>query len=304
MLTKTGRESMFGKLCNNNAALTVSLGGTLMNDSEKRIISAKDWPFLWRQYTKLTVAGAQTITLPAYTQKPQSVYVTVGAYRYSPKEVTNRRDWDILNQVVISSDICTHFFVYDGQILLFPTPSTSNNVVSFNARRVAKDLTIADTTGSGTITTIATSGVVTTITQSGTTWGTGMVGQYIRVTQTNAAKGGDGYWYEIASVPTSSTLTLVRTYGGTAIATATADYTIGEVSLIPEPHDQLPVFEALKIYFTSVDPNVPKAQLYDKMFQENYMQMFKDYGSKTNVVLDDGNGGYQQTNPNLLITLP
>ena len=301
MLTYTGRRNLFGDLCNNSASATLTLADTLMNLQDRRIISAKDWPFLWRQYTKNTVADESSIKLPAYTYKPQGVYVTVGSYRYTPTEVTNREDWDKLNATTFSSDIATHYFVYDEAIELFPTPSTSNNVVTFNARRRTKDLTISDYT-TGTITDIATSGVTTTITGSGVTWGTGMIGQYIRVNQTNAALGGDGFWYEIASVPTSTTLTLVRTYGGTAITGASATYTIGEGSLIPEPHDILPVYAALNVYFTSTDPNKTKADLYGNLFNDGYDQMVRDHGSKVNVVLDDGTGQYENiVNPNLYI---
>lgn len=275
-----------------------------MNIVERRIISARDWDFLWRQYTKTTVASQRAYKLPAYTRKPQGIYVTVGSYRYSPIEVTNREDWDNLNATSVTSDIVTHYFVYDGSIELYPIPSSSSNTITFNSRRVAKDLSIADTTGSAIITTIATSGVTTTITQSGTDWADGMVGQYIRVTPTNATKGGDGFWYEIATVPTSSTLTLVNTYQGTSIATATASCTIGQASLIPEPHDALPVYEALKMYFTSIDPNTEKAELYGKMYIEGYDQMVRDHGSKVNVVVDDGTGQYDnRINPNLSVTL-
>ncbi len=302
MLTKTGRDTMFGNLCNNSATSTISLATTLMNDSEKRIISAKDWPFLWRQYTKTTITGTQAYALPAYTQKPQSVYVTIGSYRYNPIEVTNRQDWDTLNLTSVSSDIPTHYFVYDGSIEIFPKPSSSSNTITFNARRVARDLNIADYS-TGTITTVATSGITTTVTGSGTSWHTGMIGRYIRITDGDLANtlSGDHQWYEIATVPSTTTLTLVRTYGGTAIAGASATYVIGQVSLIPEPHNQLPVFEALRIYFTSVDPNAPKAQLYGRMFEDGYKQMFADYGSKTNVVLDDGEDR-EFINPNLLIS--
>jgi hypothetical protein len=302
MQTFTTRRTLFGDLCNNSASGTLLIADRLMNMAEKRIIASRDWDFLWRQYTKLTVPSQQGYQMPAYTRKPQNVYVTVGSYRYSPIEVTNREDWDTLNDVAVYSDITTHYFVYDGQIQLYPIPSSASNVITFNARRVAKDLSIADTTGLATITTIATSGVTTTITQSGTTWADGMIGQYIKVTPTNATKGGDGFWYEIATVPSSSTLTLTKTYQGTALATATASYVIGEVSIIPEPHDMLPIFEALKLYYTSVDPNTQKAEEYGKYFIEGYDNMVRDYGSKINVVVDEGD--YMEImNPNLRITL-
>lgn len=302
MQTYTSRRTLAGDLCNNSASATLSLFDRLMNLCEKKIISAKDWSFLWRQYTKTTVASQQAYTLPAYTSKPQSVYVTVGTYRYSPDEVTNRDDWDNLNDVTTYSDITTHYFVYDGQIHLYPIPSTSSNVITFNARRIAKDLTIADYT-TGTITTVATVGTTTTVTGSSTTWGAGMIGRYIRIDQTTAANGGDGYWYEIATVPSTTTLTLTRTYGGTAITAGSATYTIGEVSLIPEPHDALPVYDALKIYYTSVDPNAQKATMYENMYNTGYDQMVRDSGSKTNVVLDDGFSEYGDLYTNVPVTL-
>lgn len=304
MLTYTSRRNLFGDLCNNSSSATLTIADRLMNDSEKRIISAKDWPFLWRQYTKTTTASTQAINLPAYTSHPQSIYVTVGSYRYSPKEISNRSEWDKLNETVTTSDIPEYYFIYDGQLLLHPTPSSSSNVVTFNARRIARDLNIADYT-TGNITTVATSGSTTTVTGSGTTWHTGMIGRYIRITDGDAANtlSGDHIWYEIASVPSSTTLTLTRTYGGTAISGASASYTIGQVSLIPEPHNLLPVFDALNIYFTSIEPDSNKAQLYANKYENGYAQMVRDFGSKVDVVLDDGNGYNENFDPNLHISL-
>lgn len=380
MQTYTGRRNLFGSLVNNSASTILTLADTLINASEKRILSAKDWPFLWRQYTISSVASTVTVTiaspgvftlashgfqigtpvyfsttgalptglaagttyyviaagltanafevsttlggsavntsgsqsgthtvytqryaLPAYTEKPQSIYITVGNYRYVPKEVANRDEWDRLNEVQITSNIPTHYFVYDNSIEIFPRQS-STNVITFNARRRLKDLSIADyTTGNVDIITNGS----TLVTGAGTpAWTTPMAGRWLKVTSSNtAASSGDGYWYEIDAVTSATTLILRRAYGGTSLTTgAGAAYTIGEVSLIPEPHDQLPVWEALKIYFTSVDPDPTKAQLYAAMFENGYRQMFLDYGSKINVVLDEGINTSKPINPNLLIS--
>lgn len=291
---------MFGSLANTTASAALTLADSLMNDSEKRIIASRDWPFLWRQYTKNTVASQQAYNLPAYTQKPQTVYITVGGYRLTPTEITNRADWDDINEVVRTSDIVESYFISDGQILFYPTPATASNVITFNARRMARDLVRADYT-TGTIVTLATSGVTTTVTGSGTTWSAAMIGRFIRIDQTDAANQGDGYWYEIATVPSATTLTLTRTYGGTAIAAGSATYTIAECSLIPEPHNQIPIFEALRIYFTSVDPNPAKADLYAKLSAEGQAALFRDYTSKTNVVLDDGSPD-EEINPNFYVS--
>lgn len=353
-----------------------------MNASEKRIISAKDWDFLERQYTLSTTADTFTVTiaspgvfsltahrfdvnsivyfsttgalptgltagtayyiisagftadafrvstsigesavntsgtqsgthtvttaqyiLPAYTRKPSSVYVTVGSYRYQPKEVTTREEWDRLNQVVVTGNAATHYFIYDGRLELYPKPSSADNIVTINARRIAKDLSIADyITGNIDIITNGS----TSVTGAGSpAWASPMAGRWLKVTPTNvAATSGDGFWYEISAVSSATVILLRRPYMGTTIATGNAAaYTMGEVSLIPEPHDMLPIYDALKIYFTSVEPNTIKAQLYEKMFTDGYAQMVRDHGAKSNVVLDDGDTKDDYVNPNLYITL-
>lgn len=377
--TYTGRRNLFGSLVNNSASSTLTLADTLINMCEKRLLSAKDWPFLWRQYTVSSIASTVTVTiatpgvftltahgfnigtpvyfstssslptgltagvtyyviaagltanafevsttvngtavnttgtqagthtvytqryaLPANTEKPQSIYVTVGSYRYSPKEVSTRAEWDKLNEVQISSNIVTHWFYYDGAIEIFPRQSSSN-VITFNARRIQKDLSVADYT-TGTVD-IVTNGS-TLVTGSGTSWTTPMSGRWIKITPGNTAtSSGDGYWYEIEAVTSTTTLILRKAYTGTSLTTgASAAYTIGEHSLIPEPHDMLPVYEGLKLYFTSVDPDVAKAQLYGQLLDGGYKQMFLDYGTKANVVLDEGINSSGPINPNLLIT--
>jgi len=303
MLSYTGRRNLFGDLANNSASATLTLADTLMNANEKRILSAKDWPFLNKQYTLTTAASTQAYTLNAYTEHPQSIYVTVASYRYTPKEVPTRSEWDMLNATSSTSDIPTHYIIYDGQLLLYPTPTSASNTITVNARRKSRDLNVADYT-TGTITTVATTGTTTTITGSGTTWHTGMIGRWIRITDGSAANtlSGDHQWYEIATVPTSTTLTTVRAYGGTAMAAASATYTIGQVSLIPEPHNQLPIFSALEIYFTSVEPNSEKAALYKRLYNEGYDHLWKDYTGKIDVVLDSGEDD-GVTNPNFFVTL-
>lgn len=289
---------MFGTLCNDSSSATLTLADSLMNDSEKRIIAARDWPFLNKQYTLTTLASTASYPLPAYTRYPQSVYVTVGSYRYAPKEVSTRAEWDAINEVVITSDIPTHYFIYDGALELFPRPATAGNTITFNARRIAKDLNVADITNL-TITTL-TNGSTALTTSSGLT--TQMAGMWLQPTFATTTNSGDGFWYELSSVTNATTATLVRKYGGTSIAAGSAACTIAQTSLIPEPHNQLPIFEALHIFFTSVDPNAQKAQLYGQFFQEGYANMVKDFGSKVSVVLDDGENT-EALNPNLHISL-
>lgn len=382
MLTYTGRRNLFGDLASNSASVTLTLADTLMNNSERRMISLRNWSFLERQYTLSTISDTFTVTiaspgvftltahgfipgqvvyfsttgalptgltagtayyvitagltadafqvsttiggsavntsgsqsgthtvktqtyaLPPYTRKPESVYVTVGNQRYTPDEVTTRQEWDILNQTVVYSDSVTHYFVYDGTIQFYPIITTADIIVTINARRIFKDLNIGDYT-TGTVDVITNGS--TAVTGSGTTWTSPMTGRWLRVTHSDTATAsGDGIWYEIAARTSNTAIVLKRAYGGTSLTTgAAATYVIGEVGLLPEVHQMLPVFEALQIYFTSVDPNASKAALYDRLFKEGFAQMVKDFGGQDNVVLDSGDDrDYEPINANLHVEL-
>ncbi len=379
MNTFTSRRNTFGNLCNNSSSTTLAVADTLMNASEKRILSAKSWPFLWRQFTQNTTVSTITVTIAspgvvtlashglavnsvvyfsttgalptgitasspyyvitaglnnnafeisalqggtavvttgtqsgthtlttqnilttAYMDNPESIYVTVGSYRYSPIEVTNRTEWDKLNEVQVSSNIPTHWMWFDDGVQIFPRPTVSSTV-TFIAKLKLRDLSIADyTTGSVDIITNGS----TQVTGSGTTWTTQMAGRWIKVAQSDTTNtGGDGYWYEIAQVISSTSLILKKSYGGLSLTTgAAATYIIGQASFIPEPHDMLPIWDSLKIYYTSIDPDTGKSTLYGNLDNEGYLQMTKDWGKNVSVVLDPGYGTPKPVNPNLLVS--
>jgi hypothetical protein len=238
--------------------------------------------------------------MPQYVDRISSLYVTVGSYNYTPRECPDKATWDRLNMVTVRSDIALWWYMYDGKLGLYPRQTTASNLININSKRLQKDLTIADYT-TGTITT--TSG--NTITGSGTTWTSQMAGRWIQITDSNTANTGDGYWYQILSVASTTSLTLVKAYAGTAISAGSATYTIAQCSQLPEQYQDLPIYGALRTYFTSVDPNSEKAQLYGGMYQEMYKTMEDDYTVKNvSCVIDDGdNGSYVDQNPNLFITL-
>lgn len=113
---------------------------------------------------------------------------------------------------------------------------------------------------------------------SGTSWTTGMAGMYIKITDTLAANGGDGFWYEIASVTDSTHLTLVKPYTGTAITAGTAAYTIGQMSVIPEAYDIAPVYRAAALYWRDKG-SLEKAKMYWLLYDGgNEAGYSKEYG--------------------------
>jgi hypothetical protein len=241
-------------------------------------------------------------TLPQYIDRVSSLYVTVGTYNYTPRECPSREQWDRLNMTTVTSDIPTWWYVYNGKLGLFPRPSTASNIITINSKQLARDLTVADYTTGNILTAVNGSA---TITGTGTTFTQSMVGRWLRITESDTANKGDGYWYRILSYTSATVITLEKPYQGTAITTGTAAYTISQCSLVPEQYQDLPIYGALRTYFTSVAPDNSKAQLYGGMYKELMQTMEADFSVKNqSCVIDDGTGyDYQQENPNLFITL-
>lgn len=296
MLSYTGRRTLFGNLSNVSDTTVLGVADTLMNSSEKRILTMKPWPFLNKQSTLTTTASTQFTNLPQNVGKVLSVYVTVSSTRYSPKEAPSREFWDQLNYSTQTSDTPEYYYVFDGQLGLWPTPATSSNTITVNHRRVPKDLTLADYT-TGSIVSVANGG--TAVVGTGTSWTAKMAGLYLKITDSNTANTGDGFWYEIASSGTATTITLNRAYAGTAIAAGTAPYTIGQMSLLPEGYHELPVYDALSYYYASIQPEPVRAKKYTEASADLMRQLIRDFSSPTqNLVLDDGVES-SMDNPNL-----
>lgn len=306
MFSYTGRRNHFGNLVNNTDSTVLTLADTLINQKTKVILTARNWWFLEKSFTSLTQASVQFVPISGQIDRlVGQPYVTVSSRRYTPKEAPSRAFWDQLNFTSFVSDIPEWYFLYAGQLGLFPTPATASNVITFIAKQKVRDLNIADYTTS-TISTVATVGTTTTVTTTAGVWHSGMVGRFIRITDGNAAStvSGDHEWYEIATVPSATTLTLTNPYGGTAIAAASAAYAIGQMSIMPEAYDELPIFMALQTYFTSVEPNTNKATFYAAQAKDLYDQMKADHSNRTGGrVLDDGLMEEAMRNPNLFISL-
>lgn len=299
MLSWTGRRNLFGNLTNTSDTTTLALADGLINASEKRILTKRQWPFLEKKDATLTTtASTQFKELPAKVSKVKAVTVTVGSTVHTPKEIFSEQEWNRLNEGSSTSDTPEFFYIRAGQIGLWPTPASSSNTITLYYRQVPKDLTIADYT-TGSIVSVAAAG--TAVVGTGTTWTAAMAGRFLRITDSDTANKGDGFWYEIASSASATALTLLRPYAGTAISAGTAAYTIGQMSLLPEGYTELPVYDAVKTYFASIQPDPVKFKIYDQLTKEMTQQLEMDFGGKSgNVVLDDGDN-YRMQNPNLFI---
>lgn len=312
MKSYTEGRNYYGSLTKNTASANLTLGDQMANDDYRALCALRDWSFLERLRTLTTIASTQFYNLPYDCSHVREVAVIVSSYRYTPKKAPSREFWDDLNQTSYTSDIPEYWFVFSGQIGLWPTPATAGSTINITQKTRVIDLNSADYT-TGSITTSATASGVTTLTGSGTTWTTSMVGRYIRITYTDAAASlsGDGVWYEIASVPSTTSLTLVRAYGGTTIAAATAAYTIGQMPLLPEEFHEMPWDYAAGMYWMK-ENDTRAAGLFEKhgmigsggFLSTGRVRALENAwaSSTTDMVLDDGTEE-GIINPNLTISL-
>lgn len=365
----------YGALSQNTKTDNLNLGASMINDEHKKLL--QDYFFNESSFSIQTVAGQEAYNLPWNYSKLKTGTLTIGNLRWNPTEILSRRDWDNTKTITnYSSDIPNNFFIYNGQMLIWPTPSSTGNMITFNYKIRVPDLTFTDyvtgtvsasdakgiastnqlyggstgyvstvgvatTGGTGTGATVNTTcvnGVVTsiainaagtgysigdvltitggdgtakftvanitgsaTITGSGTAWLATYLGTtagsvlnlnlWIRLT----APLGDNNWYQISSIESDTSLTLLNFYEGSTVSGAS--YTIGQMPLLLEDFQDIPVYKPLIIYFSTINPNEAKANEFRNMRAEGIKMMDAYVGTKSlNVNLSRPSVG---ENPNL-----
>lgn len=136
-----------------------------------------------------------------------------------------------------------------------------------------------------------------TITGSGTSFTQNMIGRWLNVPETTSdATSGDNNWYEIQSVTDATHLVLFNDYQGTTIAGSS--YLVGEVPILPEDYQDLALYRALWIYYTSIVPDANQAKGYQNLYESGKEVLDFEFGAKsTNPVLTPNNAPV--FNPNL-----
>lgn len=244
----------------------------------------------------ISTVGVQGYQMPANISKIKNLTVNVGQLKYQPREIMTRAEWDLVNFLPYTSDIPQYYFIYNGQVNIFPIPSTTGNIISYNYKVRVADLAIDDYT-TGSVTDIANGS--TTVHGSSTSWATSMAGRYLQVAQSNNNNWGDGLWYEIRSVTNTTTLELVNPYLGTTISSGTPTYIIGQVPLLSEDFQDMLVHGALMIYFSSVLPDKAKFSQFKALY-DSRLELLADYAGTKAVDVDLGDDP-QAVNPNLFL---
>lgn len=271
MLTYTGLRNLYGSLTNNTTTNNLTFGDGLINASIRFYCTANGgkWWFLEKVTTQSTVASQQAYILPQSTRKIIDLYVTVGSNVYSPVAVEDPQLWKRVLQSQLGTGDRTLFYYRQGsRVLLAPTPGSSSNTITIRVRKNVADLSVADyTTG-----TVSLTNADETITGAGTTFTLAMEGRYFRATS------GDMQWYEIADFTTATSMELLQDYEGETVAGSA--FIIGQVPLIPESYQQMPVFRAAAQYWKK-EGDVNRARMYDDQAQTLFDSMLAEANEKS-----------------------
>lgn len=293
MLSTLSYKTKYGEYTQNTQTSNLTSGLDIINDSIRQIYAKYQWNFLEKQYTTTTVGGTQFYQLPNDYEKLFDVQVSIGNYQTQPKEAPSWEVWDNLNSTTtIQSNYPVAFFINGKTLGFYPTPSAAQSfTISYKARHT--DLSITDYT-TGFI--ISTTNLSTAITGTGTAWHSGMVGRYIQIAQVDSATTGDGAWYQIATVPTATTLTLTKAYQGTTMGGSVA-YTIAQVPILPEEFQYLPLYDAVSKYWL-INGEPERRNYFKGLYTELFSAMESSLGNKTSSPMLEDFSDTRYQNPN------
>lgn len=263
--------------------------------------------------TVLSFIGFQAYNIPANVSKIKNNTVNVGQLKFVPAPVMTRGEWDLLNFLPYNSDIPNMYFIYAGQLLLYPIPATTGDIITFNYKARVPDFStsflFSDASGTAYSAGATTydyqkgtaSGTAASVTVTGastpawsTAFPTGDVTKYNLYFTAYPIKG-DGIWYPISTIDSATSLTLKLPLVNTVAAGAT--YAIAQIPTLSEDFHDMLVYGALATYFSTIVEKKVKFQQFDALYKTR-LAMLEDYAG-TKVVNVDLGAQPQFSNPNL-----
>lgn len=251
--------------------------------------------------TAITALGQQGYSIPGDISKIKDGTVSIGQLKFTPAPVLTQMDWDTINFLPYNSDIPQYYYIYNSLFNIFPIPSTTGNVITFNYKRRVPDLSYADySTGTvgGTAGSTAIAGASTNWNSSGTyplNVDLTYANIFIRITPPK----GDGIWYQVRTFTSNTALTLVNPLVNAPAMVSGAAYTLGQFPLLQEDFHDMIVYGALMTYYTSVVDNKVKFAQFKSLY-ESRLSILEDYAGTRQINVDLGNAP-NPVNPNLFI---
>lgn len=266
MYTFTGQQTLFTTLTNNTSATNVTFGNTFINQYTLELVHK--FPALFSEDTFFlqTYPNQQFYTLPNRLRKVNTVVINVGnagsavpttvtgaGFNWPVKECPTMEYWNELNMTNnITSDIPLYYFVYNGQIGIYPKPAAGYNPITIRGQVEVTSISQADDVAT-TIVNIPFTTNFTSFPVAGATSGT-ITPSWQLPTGTYQMVFGDGEtllvamtfgstavtWSEALANTQTTGLVTVRTSSGgdivTGSGTAFSAAMVGYVFNIPQPN--------------------------------------------------------------------
>jgi len=270
-------NSLYSKLqakTHDTDAATLAAFKQDLNIGLQEAYSRLESEYFYATAADLTVADQASYPRPYCDAQIESIKVTISSVDYIALPFPGSyNQWIALTggAAASTSDYPTYFYVKRNTYELYPMPATSNYMITLRVKKITKELTEANYT-TGTIKTMV-NGSTAVVGNTGTAWTTPSVaiaGRFFKIDN-------DNYWYEISSVTDATNLVLAREFGGTALTAATAAYTIGEGSLLPDAYQHIPVYYALAEYYVGKE-NLKLAQQYERLWEKG-LENLKSYSA-------------------------
>lgn len=296
MISFTNQQTLYSDFSQNTSSANLARGASLANIEHRYLL--QKYFNNEGSYTDVTVENQQFYKLPPNYSKLKTVTITTGQLKWTPTEILTREEWDKLNVFPYTADYPSNYFIYPGgdhggQIGFWPIPSSDDNVITYNYKYRVPDLSIADYTTPGTVS-IVNGG--TTVTGAGTTFTTtknaGYETRWIQFAQPT----GDNLWYQIASVDSTTSITLYQPYQGVSIVASSA-FAIGQMPLLMEDFQDMLVWKPLVFYFSSIVDNPNKKQEFEGLYNEK-LKMLDEYAGRKTINVNLGRKS-NYLNPNL-----
>lgn len=282
MKTFTQLRNTYGSTINNIQAAALTLGDQFINDSINTICNLQGGKLRFLESTSDMYTGAsqETYQIPNKYRKLIDIYIYSGSGSssdtiYAPEMVFDPVRWKrILQYRLGTGDVPYFTYVENTSYKIQPVPSTGGNLITLRGRLRVRNLSIADVTNV-TVTSISNGGVDMVVSGGMTA---DFIGRYIQITETTAANGGDGFWYEISGYTSATQITLTKPYEGTSISAGTAACTIGQVPVVPEAYQPAIINRAVALYWQQ-QGELARAKTYWMMYDGGKEAGYtEDYG--------------------------
>lgn len=271
MNTYTALKTQYTTLSQLNSAANTALGGTLINQGQ--LYYTRKYFSDMKSVQYATIASTPNYKYPADFKSFREAYIQVGAQKWTLQEIKTREQYDSITFIQYTSDIPQYIYLDEStkQFFIFPTPASNNNTIVFNYLYSLVNLEMEDVTATATVTNGS-----SVVTLSSPVLSNGYsVNGYFRI---NLLDGGDGVWYPISQINSSTQLTLSNNFTGTSGAFTC---TIGQMPYIdPDFHDIL-VYRALRVYHGSINKDVEKYQMYKSLEDELEDKLNEFAGNKS-----------------------